>query len=58
MLAIVQEALFQYAREAADFATKGQLPHLGEFPLSCPCLSKLVNIGQYSFDLPINDFRR
>ena len=25
---ICQEALFQYAREAADFATKGQLPHL------------------------------
>jgi len=25
---INQEALFQYAREAADFATKGQLPHL------------------------------
>ena len=25
---ISQEALFQYAREAADFATKGQLPHL------------------------------
>ena len=25
---ISQDALFQYAREAADFATKGQLPHL------------------------------
>ena len=29
ILCVVQEALFQYAREAADFATKGQLPHLG-----------------------------
>jgi hypothetical protein len=29
-LLCVQEALFQYAREAADFATKGQLPHLGQ----------------------------
>jgi hypothetical protein len=30
MVLCVQEALFQYAREAADFATKGQLPHLGQ----------------------------
>ncbi len=43
--------MFQYAREAADFATKGQLPHLGRilvfFPTKVECRPiQLISLNQ------------